>query len=219
MNQYKSFGETVSGYSIPVLNNREIRAAAGIMFLSALISLVLILSMGNFVPVKYVLSIFVIEFSTRLFINPKFAPLLIIGRFIVSNQNPEYVGAAQKKFAWYIGFVISAVMFFLLVVVNAYSPITGFACLICLILMFFESAFGICLGCKLYGILKKDKAQYCPGEICDVKQKQDIQKISGNQWFVLLGVITILVLFSVSFKNSIKAKPHNLFPDNKYENK
>jgi len=219
MNQYKSFGETVTGYSIPVLNNREIRAAAGIMFLSALISLVLILSMGDFVPVKYVLSIFVIEFSTRLFINPRFAPLLIIGRFIVSNQNPEYVGAAQKKFAWYIGLVISSVMFFLLVVVNAYSPITGFACLICLILMFFESAFGICLGCKLYGILKKDKAQYCPGEICDVKQKQDIQKISGNQWLVLLGVVAVLVLLSVSFKNNIKVKPHNLFSEKKYENK
>lgn len=219
MNQYKSFGETVSGYSIPVLNNREIRAAAGIMFLSALISLVLILSVANFVPVKYVLSVFVIEFSIRLFISPRFAPLLIIGRFIVSNQNPEYVGAAQKKFAWHIGFVISSVMFFLLVVVNAYSLITGFACLICLILMFFESAFGICLGCKLYGILKKDKAQYCPGEICDIKQKQDIQKISGNQWFVLLGVVAVLVLLSVSFKNNIKAKPHNLFPEKKYENK
>src|SRR5690606_28153723 len=106
MKQNKYFGEIVKYYSIPVLNNREIRAAAGIMFLAALISLVLILSIGNFVPVKYVLSIFVIEFSIRLFINPKFAPLLIIGRFIVGNQNPEYVGAAQKKFAWYIGFVI-----------------------------------------------------------------------------------------------------------------
>lgn len=213
------FGEIVNGYSIPVLNNREIRAAAGIMFLSAFISLVLILSVGNFVPVKYVLSIFVIEFYIRLFITPKLAPILIIGRFIVSNQNPEYVGAAQKKFAWYIGFVISALMFFLLVVMNAYSPITGFTCLICLILMFFESAFGICLGCKLYGIIKKDKAQYCPGEICEVKQKQDIQKISGNQWVVLLAVVTGIVLLSVSFKNNIMEEPHNLFPEKKYENK
>lgn len=217
MNQNKHFGEIVKGYSIPVLNNREIRATAGIMFLAALISLVLILSVGNFVPVKYVLSIFVIEFSIRLFINPKVAPLLIIGRLIVSNQNPEFVGAAQKKFAWYIGFVISALMFLLLVVVNAYSLITGFACLICLILMFFESAFGICLGCKLYGFLKKDKAQYCPGEICDVKQKHEIQKISGNQWLVLLGLITFLVLLSVAFKNNFKVEPHNLFQEKKYE--
>lgn len=219
MKQHKFFGEIVAGYSIPVLNNREIRATAGIMFLAAFISLVLILSAGNFVPVKYVLSIFVLEFSIRLFITPKFAPLLIIGRFIVSNQTPEYVGAAQKKFAWYIGFVISTIMFFLLVVVNVYSPITGFACLICLILMFFESAFGICLGCKLYGILKKDKAQYCPGEICDVKQKHEIQKISGSQRFVLIGLLALLVLLSLVFNNNFKVKPHNLFQEKKYEHK
>ena len=219
MKQHRYFGEIVNGYSIPVLNNREIRATAGIMFLAALISLVLILNVGNFVPVKYVLSVFVIEFSIRLFIAPKFAPLLIIARFIVANQNPEYVGAAQKKFAWYIGFVISAIMFFLLVVANAYSPITGFACLICLILMFFESAFGICLGCKLYGMLKKNKAQYCPGEICDVKQKHEIQKISGRQRFVLVGLVAFLVLLSLVFKNNFKIKPHNLFQENKHESK
>jgi len=211
MKQHKYFGEIVTGYSIPVLNNREIRATAGIMFLAALISLVLILSVGNFVPVKYVLSIFALEFSIRLFINPKFAPLLIVGRFIVGTQNPEYVGAAQKKFAWYIGFVISTIMFFLLVVENAYSPITGFACLICLILMFFESAFGICLGCKLYGIIKKDKAQYCPGEICDIKQKHEIQKVSAKQWAVLAGLIIFFLVVSVAFKNNIEAKPHYLF--------
>ena len=219
MKQHKYFGEIVNDYSIPVLNNREIRATAGIMFLAALISLILILSVGNFIPVKYVLSVFVIEFSIRLFIAPKFAPLLIIGRFIVGNQNPEYVGAAQKKFAWYIGFVISTIMFLLLVVLNVYSPITGFACLICLILMFLESAFGICLGCKLYSIIKKGKAQYCPGEICDVKQKQEIQKITGNQWLVLLGLIAFLVLFTVTFKDNFKVKPHNLFQKNKYEHK
>ncbi|MBS1495302.1 MAG: DUF4395 domain-containing protein [Bacteroidetes bacterium] len=219
MKQQKYFGEIVSGYSIPVLNNREIRATAGIMFLSAFISLVLILSDGNFVPVKYVLSVFVIEFSIRLFINPKFAPLLIIGRFIVGNQKPEYVGAAQKKFAWYIGFIISTVMFILLVVANAYSPITGIACLICLILMFFESAFGICLGCKLYGFVKKDKAQYCPGEICDVKHKHEIQRISVTQWLVILGLITFLFLLSVSFNNNFNLKPHNLFQVKKYEHK
>lgn len=219
MKQHKYFGEMVKGYSIPVLNNREIRATAGIMFLSGFISLILILSVGNFVPVKYVLSIFVIEFSIRLFINPKFAPLLIIGRFIVSSQNPEYVGAAQKKFAWYIGFVISAIMFILLVVVNAYSPITGIACLICLVLMFFESSFGLCLGCKLYGIIKKDKAQYCPGEICDVNQKHKIQQVSRNQLFVPLGLLLFIVLLSVAFHNNFKEKPHNLFQEKKYEYK
>lgn len=219
MSRQRQFGEVIDGYSIPVLNNREIRAAAGIMFLSAFISLVLILSNGNFIPVKYVLSVFVVEFSVRLFINPAFAPLLIIGRFIVNNQNPEFVGAAQKRFAWFIGFAISVVMFVLLVVVNAYSPVTGFACLICLVLMFSESAFGICIGCKLYGIIKKDKAQYCPGEVCDVKQRHGIQRISFDQSLVIAGLLLFLLMLTVCFYPNFREKPFNLFHENKYEQK
>ena len=211
MNKNIRFGEIVNGYEIPVLNNREIRATAGIMFLMAFISLVLILSNGNFVPVKYVLSIFVVEFSTRLFINPKYAPLLIIGRMIVSNQNPEYVGSEQKKFAWFIGFTISVIMFFLLVIMNAFSPITGFACLICLILMFSESAFGICIGCKMYGFIKKDKAQYCPGEVCDIKQKYEIQKVSKKQWAVVFALLLFITLLYIFFQEIFILKPHRLF--------
>jgi len=164
MNKFKNlnikmtqFGENVEGYSIPVLNEREVRAAAGMMFLATFISLMLILFKGNFVSIKYVLIIFLTDFSIRLFVNPKFAPILIIGRLIVSNQNPEYVGAAQKKFAWYIGLILSATMFVLMVIINSFSYITGIVCLICLILMFFETAFGICLGCKIYKIFNKEK--------------------------------------------------------------
>lgn len=211
MKKNRIFGENVEGYVIPVLNNREIRATAGIMFLLAFISLILILSKGNFVPVKYVLSVFVVEFFIRLFINPKYAPLLIIGRIIVSNQNPEFVGAEQKKFAWYIGFTISVIMFFLLVIMNAFSPITGFACLICLILMFSESAFGICMGCKLYGFIKKDKAQYCPGEICDIKQKYEIQKVSIKQWITIIILLLFITLLFIFFQESFLIKPHRLF--------
>ena len=151
------FGEDVKGYSIPVLNEREIRAAAGMMFLATFISLMLILFQGNFVPIKYVILVFLTDFSIRIFISPRFSPILVISRLIVSNQNPEYVGAAQKKFAWYIGLVLSATMFVLMAILNTYSYITGIVCLICLILMFFETAFGICLGCKIYKIFNKEK--------------------------------------------------------------
>lgn len=213
MTENRVFGEIVEGYSIPVLNNREIRATAGIMFLAAFISLVIIFSSGNFIPIKYVLSVYLVEFFIRIFISPRYAPLLILGRLIVSNQNPEYVGAAQKKFAWYIGFTISAVMFTLLVIINSYSPITGIACLICLILMFFESSFGICLGCKLYAMFHKSKAQYCPGEICDTKHKQAIQKVSGMQLLVLLGMVVFVFIISLAFSDNFRVKPHNLFQE------
>ena len=175
MKKIIKFGENVEGYDIPVLNEREIRAAAGILFLATFISLMQIMFKNNFLPIKYVITLFLTDFIIRVFISPRYSPTLIIGRLIVSNQVPEYVGAQQKKFAWIIGVALSALMFIFMVVVNSYSPITGLVCLICLIFLFFESAFGICLGCKFYSLFYKEKAQYCPGEVCDRKAKQDIQ--------------------------------------------
>jgi len=105
------FGEEVPGYDIPVLNEREIRAAAGILFLVIYTALMLILFSHNFLLAKYAISAFLIDFMIRVFISPRFSPSLIIGRLIVGNQVPEYVGAKQKKFAWVIGVLLSGTMF------------------------------------------------------------------------------------------------------------
>jgi len=205
------FGEDVDGYTIPVLNEREIRAAAGILFLGTFTSLMFILFKNNFIPIKYVITIFFTDFMIRVFINPKFSPTLILARLIVQNQTPEYVGAAQKKVAWIIGIVLSGIMFCFFIIVNAYSAITGIICLICLIFLFFESAFGICLGCLFYPLFFKDKVQYCPGEVCDVKQKQDIQKTSKSQFFILLAFIACIFLTVYFMSDIFSEKPHALF--------
>lgn len=153
----------------------------------------------------------IIDMIIRVFISPKYSPTLIIGRLIVSRQNPEYVGAAQKKFAWMIGIALATMMFFLMVVLNSYSVITGLTCLICLIFLFFESAFGICLGCIAYKLFYKEKAQYCPGEICDVKAKQDIQKVSLTQVVIVLGFIAIIILMINLLNDILTEKPSNLW--------
>jgi hypothetical protein len=209
------FGEDVEGYNIPVLNEREIRAAAGILFLATFTSLMFILFKGNFVPIKYVITFFLTDFMIRVFINPKFAPTLIFARLIVRNQTPEYVGAAQKKFAWIIGVVLSGTMFVFFIIVNAYSPITGIICLICLIFLFFESAFGICLGCLFYPLFFKDKAQYCPGEVCAADQRHEIQKTSKSQFFILLAFIALIFLSVYLFNDRFSEKPYDLFGMNK----
>lgn len=205
------FGENVEGYSIPVLNEREIRAAAGLLFLATFLSLMFILFRNNFVPIKYVTTFFLLDFIIRVFINPRYSPTLIMGRLIVRNQNPEYVGARQKKFAWKIGVGLSAVMFTFLVLVNAYSPITGIGCLVCLLFLFFEAAFGICLGCKFYPLFFKEKVQFCPGEICDRKARQDIQKTSAAQVFIILVFTGCIVLAAFSFQHEFAKKPYDLF--------
>jgi len=211
MKKNKQFGETVEGYNIPVLNEREVRAAAGILFLAVFIALMQIVFNGNFLPIKYMVTIFLIDFLIRVFINPKYAPSLILGRIIVSRQNPEYVGAVQKKFAWIIGVLMAATMFVLMVVLNTYSAISGIICLICLIFLFFESAFGICLGCVFYGWFYKEKAQYCPGEVCDMKAKQEIQKTSWLQVAVVVLFIVFVVLFVSLSKDMLNEKPVELF--------
>lgn len=211
MKKTKVFGEIVNGYSIPVLNEREIRASAGILFLATFLSLMFIVFKGNFIPIKYVITTFLIDFVIRVFVNPKYSPTLIIGRLIVSRQNPEYVGAAQKKFAWVIGVILAFTMFVLMVLVNSYSIITGLICLICLIFLFFESAFGICLGCLFYGWFYKEKAQYCPGEICDVKTKHDIQKTSFTQIMIVLALIAFIVAMSITVNDFFKESPVDLW--------
>jgi len=217
MKKIITFGENVEGYNIPVLNEREIRAAAGILFLATFTSLMFILFRENFVPIKYVITLFLIDFIIRVFINPRFSPTLILGRLMVRNQTPEYVGAPAKKFAWIIGVLLSAAMFVFFIVINAFSPITGIICLICLIFLFFESAFGICLGCMFYPLFFKDKAQYCPGEVCDIKNKQDIQKTSKTQLLILLAFIAFTFLIVNAFNDNFSEKPYALFGENNIE--
>lgn len=217
MNKIIKFGENVEGYNIPVLNEREIRAAAGILFLATFTSLMFILFKEDFVPIKYVITFFLVDFILRAFINPKFSPTLILARLIVRNQTPEYVGAAQKKFAWIIGVVLAATMFYSFVIVNAYSPITGIICLICLVFLFFESAFGICLGCKFYPIFFKERVQYCPGEVCDLKNKQDIQKTSVSQFLILFAFIAFIFLTVYIMNDRFSEKPYDLFGINNVE--
>jgi hypothetical protein len=129
----------------------------------------------------------------------------------VSNQNPEYVGAQQKKFAWIIGVALSATMFILMVLVNSYGIISGIICLVCLLFLFFESAFGICLGCKFYSLFYRQKAQYCPGEVCEAKSKQPIQKISAVQGIIVIAFLSVIYLAGFFLNEQFKKRPHELF--------
>ncbi len=211
MNKLIQFGENVEGYNTRVLNEREIRAAAGILFLAIFLALMFILFKNNFLPVKYVISLFLADFLIRVFVNPRFSPTLIIGRLIVSKQVPEYVSAGPKKFAWIIGVALSATMFIFMVVVNSYSPVTGIICLVCLLFLFFESAFGICLGCKFYPLFSKEKIQHCPGEICEVSSKKDIQKTSAVQLLIVLVFVASIFGTAFLFNDQFSKKPYDLF--------
>jgi Domain of unknown function (DUF4395) len=173
MSQIFEFGEQKEGYSVRVMNERAVRAAAGIMFLFGFMSFMNAWLIGNFQPTRLFVVVFLIDFTIRIFINPRFAPSLIVGQWFVRKQQPEWSGAPQKRFAWAIGFVLALVMAYTMVINNMVGPINLLTCATCLTLMFFEASFGICIGCKLYNALNKNQAQLCPGGVCEMPSEQN----------------------------------------------
>ena len=190
MSNILQFGERLDGYSVRVLNERAVRASAGILFFLAIISFMNAWLTGNFQPTRVFVVGFLIDFTIRIFINPRYAPSLILGQWVVRKQQPEYVGAPQKRFAWAIGFVLALTMWYLVVLNNVIGPINLIVCTLCLTLLFFETAFGICIGCELYNLFNKEKAQLCPGGVCEVEPAK------GRG--VSLAQIAIVALFTVT---------------------
>lgn len=197
MNAIFGFGERIEGYDVPVLNEREVRAAAGILFVFALVSFLNSWLMGNFRLTRIFVIAFLIDFSIRIFINPRYSPSMILGRFAVKNQAPEWAGAPQKRFAWAVGWTLAVAMFYLIVLNNVVGPINLLVCATCLTLMFFESAFGICLACKIYNAFSRRPAQYCPGGTCETGEvftPHPCQKV-GVGGMAIVAVFLALMVF------------------------
>ncbi|SMN12929.1 hypothetical protein BHECKSOX2_1466 [Bathymodiolus heckerae thiotrophic gill symbiont] len=192
------FGEKVAGYDILIFNEREVRAAAGIVFLFAFIAFMNGFLTDNNEPTKLMVSVFLLDFFIRIFVNPKYAPSMVVGRWMVNNQTPEYVGAPQKRWAWAFGFFLALVMFYLVVLNDVRGPINILTCALCLGLLFFEAVFGICIGCKVYNVFHQGSAKHCLGESCDLSKKRTvIQSLNLAQRVIF--TLSILVLFYLAF--------------------
>lgn len=188
------FWEKVDWYDVKVLNERELRAWAWILFLFALPIFLISCTTRDFFLTKIFITFFLIDFFIRIFINPKYSPSLILWRIAVSGQKPEYSWAPQKKFAWMIWFILALVMFFTMVIFNYFLLINFFLCTLCLILLFFESAFWICIWCKMYDFFHKNKkAKFCPWWVCEVSKKEEIQKVSKIQ--ILIFSISLVFIW------------------------
>jgi len=193
MNNFFKYGEIVDGYDVRVINEREARAAAGILFAIGMLSLTNAAMLGHVVVTKFFISFFTLDFLIRV-INPSYSPSMLLGRIFVQNQIPEYVGAAQKRFAWGLGLALAIPMFYMLVIDFQPNPIKVFICIVCLLLLFFESAFSICFGCKIYNLVMSSRASHCPGGVCEIVKKDKIQTFNAAQKFIVL--LVTLIFFS-----------------------
>lgn len=203
--EFFTYGEKVEGFDVRVVNEREARAGAGLLFAFGIIALFNSVTLGHVIFTKYFITFFTLDFLIRV-INPSYAPSLLIGRFFVRNQTPEYVGATQKRFAWGLGLLLAIPMFYTLVIHFQPTPIKVFICVLCLLLLIMESAFSICVGCKIYNFVYKEKATNCPGGACEIRRKDKIQTFNTAQKIIAIG-FSILITYGIySFVTKVESK-------------
>jgi hypothetical protein len=205
--EFFAYGEKVDGYDVRVVNEREARAGAGLLFAFGIIALFNSVTLGHVIFTKYFITFFAFDFLIRV-VNPNYAPSLLIGRFFVRNQTPEYVGATQKRFAWSIGLLLSVPMFYTLVVHFVPTPMKVVICILCLLLLIMESAFSICLGCKIYNLVYKEKSKNCPGGACEIRRKDKIQTFNTAQKVI---AITFAILISYGVFAFLTKVEHKTF--------
>lgn len=160
----------------PVVNERAIRAGAGLMFAAGVFALFQAFYLQELLYIKILVVLFFIDFSLKVFVGPHYSPVSRLAQWIVRRQTPEYVGAIQKRFAWSIGFGLASTMMVLLFVFGTVGLINLAICAVCLTFMFMESAFGMCAGCWMYQGLQRLKIipvpavqPSCPGNVCAIE--------------------------------------------------
>jgi len=162
-------------------------------------------TLGHIIVTQFFIGFFTLDFLIRV-IQPRYSPTLLLGRLFIQNQRPEYVGATQKRFAWGIGLLLAIPMFYLLVIDFQPHPFKIPVCVLCLVLLFLESAFSICVGCKLFGLFKKDPVTHCPGGICEIRAKEPIQTFNLAQKIITVVVISALSFGLYSYFTKIESK-------------
>lgn len=171
-----SFGQENQDLGYKTLDERVMRGSAGLMLLVGLVAFVYGFVIKNYPPLPYLSGFLLGNFAVGLLINPKFAPTYAVARVLVRNQAPLPIGAIQKKFAWSLGMTMMAAIFAMSLLLQGdaswFDPLC-MLCLVCLLFLYLETAFGICVGCQLYGVALRLRlieppavAPNCMGDAC-----------------------------------------------------
>jgi hypothetical protein len=164
---WQGFGERVAGFDFLVMNEREIRAGAGILFVFGMVGFMVALTTNTFDLARAFSVYFLIDMLVRLVVSPKYSPSLALGRLAVHRQRPEWVSARPKRFAWALGYGLALATCLAFGLLNAPMWVVFTMCGLCLAMLFLETAFGICVGCILQQRFSKQKPELCPGDSCN----------------------------------------------------
>ncbi len=158
---------------VAVVDENAVRAAAGVTMVIGAVAFSYAYFAKQYVPLQVASSLFFAEFLIRVTVGLRYSPVGAIARGMTLGQSPVWVSARPKRFAWTLGLGMALAM---TVITN--SGIRGYLprtiCLICLTLMWMESALGLCLGCKIHSLLVRHgwmtadaKIALCADGACD----------------------------------------------------
>jgi len=202
------YGERVPGYDVTVINEREAKAAAGILFLLGMTVIYVGIGFNHIMVARIYLAFLFLDFSARV-ISPKYSPSMLLGKFVVRNQKPEYVAGLPKRFAWTLGWLISLPMVYWFVLQWDITFYKVLICVLCLTLMFLEAAFSICVGCIIYKFIMKEGPTHCPGGVCEVKYKEPIQMFNPIQ--ATIAIVSVIALLFGLYSFLVKTESKTFF--------
>jgi hypothetical protein len=158
----------------PVVNERAVRATAGIVMLLAAIVIAIAYFDKNYTPVRIVSVLVAADFALRQVAGlTPLSPIGTLGTFLVRNQRPEWVGATQKRFAWALAFGMA-----LLIAILTNAGVHGLGVQLIgftlIGLLWLESVVGFCVGCFIYSrliradLIHPEDTPACGGNSCEI---------------------------------------------------
>ena len=176
-----AFGDAIPGLEIDghpvhgtVFNEQQVRAAAGITLVLAAWAFVQAWLAQRYAPIQAVTALFALEFALRSAFGLRASPAGWLAGRLVARQAPVWVSAAPKRLAWTLGLAMATAMALITNLgIRGALPLT--VCVICLALMWLETALGLCLGCEIYRLLARrgwirvdDAFEVCTHGVCRV---------------------------------------------------
>jgi hypothetical protein len=127
----------------------------------------------QYIPLQAAATLFFVEFLLRVTVGIRYSPIGGLARAMTRGRAPEWVSAEPKLFAWTLGLLMASAMA-VITNIGIRGPLPRTICLICLTLMWMESALGLCLGCKIHQLLvarrwirEDSRFRLCSGGTCE----------------------------------------------------
>src|SRR4051794_17396194 len=178
---WNSVGQRFDGLTVygrparfPVVNERAVRAAAGIVMALAAVAIAYSYFDHNSTPIRVISVVVAVDLALRQVAGlTPLSPIGTLATFLVRGQTPEWVGVTQKRFAWALAFGMA-----LLIAILSNSGVRGTGIqligLALITLLWLESVVGFCVGCFIYSrliqadLVHPEDAPACGGNSCQI---------------------------------------------------